>query len=90
MDSLNIDNCSKTLAFKKFKDLFCKCYPKFDETFKKHPRKFDIRQFLVLLYCCVPNMKNYCSTDRLLKNANVLQVRAGQNPITPLYSDKKN
>ena len=44
MDSLNTDNCSKTLVFKKFKCLVYKYYPKFVKTFKKHPNKFDIRQ----------------------------------------------
>ena len=49
MDLMNIDNCSKTLPFQKFKNLY-KYYPKFVKTFKKHPNKFDIRQFLFLLY----------------------------------------
>ena len=34
-------------------------------------------------------MKNLWSTDRLLKNVNVLQVGAGKNSATPLYSDTK-
>ena len=45
--------------------------------------------FLVLLFDCVPNMKNYCSIDRLLKNVYFLQVGTGKNPTTPLYSDTK-
>ena len=45
MDSLNIDNYSKTLAFKKIKYLLFKYYPKFVKTFKKHPNEFDIRRF---------------------------------------------
>ena len=57
--------------------------------FKKHPDKFDIRQFLVLLYDYVPNMKNYYSIDRRLKNVTVLQVGPGKNPITPLCSETK-
>ena len=85
MDLLNIDNCSKTLGFKKFKHLLHKYYPKFVKTFKKHPHKFDIRELLVLLYDCVPNMKNVLSIDRFLKNAYVLQLEIGKNPITPLY-----
>ena len=36
MDSLNIDNHSKTLVFKKFKCLLYKCYHKFFKTIKKH------------------------------------------------------
>ena len=89
MDSLDIDNRSKTLVFKKFKHLLYKYYHKFLKTFKKHPNKFVIRQFLVLLYHCVPNMKKYYSIDRLLKNVNILQVGTGRNPTTPLYSDTK-
>ena len=41
MESLNIDNPSKTLVFKKFKHLLNKYYPKFVKTFKIHPNKFD-------------------------------------------------
>ena len=33
MDSLSIDNRSKTVAFKKFKRLLYKYYPKFTKTF---------------------------------------------------------
>ena len=57
--------------------------------FKKHPNKFDIRQFLVLLHGYVPNMKNYYSIDKLLKNVNVLPVGTGKYPTTSLYSDRK-
>ena len=42
MDSLNIDNHSKTLPLKIFKHFLYKYYPKFVKTFKKHPNKFDI------------------------------------------------
>ena len=59
MDSLKLDNCSKTLAFKKLKCILYKHYPKFGKNFKKHPSKFNIRQFHVLLYDCVSNIKNY-------------------------------
>ena len=84
-----MDNHSKTLVFKKLECLLCKYYPKFVQMFKKHPNKFDRRQFLVLLYECVPYMKNYYSIDRLLENVNVLQVGTGKNPTTPLYSETK-
>ena len=67
MDSLNTDNRSKPLAFKRFKDFLYKYYPKFFKTFKKHPNKFDIRQFFVILYDCVPNIKYQWSIDELLK-----------------------
>ena len=89
MDSLNIDNRSKTVAFKQFKRLLNKYYAKFVKVFKKHPNKFDIRQCLVLLYDCVPNMINYWNIDRLLKNVNMLQLGTGKNPTTPLYSKTK-
>ena len=36
MDTLNIDNRSKTVAFKKFKHFLYKYYPKFVKTFKKY------------------------------------------------------
>ena len=89
MDSLNIDDHSETLVFKNFKHLLCKYYPKFVLTFKKHLNKFDIRQFLVLLYDCIPNMKNYYSINKHLKNFNALKVGIGKNPTTRLYSETK-
>ena len=94
VDLLNIDNPSKTLVFKNFEDLLYKYYPKFVKTFKKHPSKFDRRQFLFLLYDCVSNLKNSYSIDRLLKTVNFLQVknrkvRTGKNPTTLLYSEIK-
>ena len=67
MDSLNTDNRSKTLFFKKVKRVLYKYYPKFVGAFKKRPNKFYIRQFVVFLYDCVPKTKNYRSTDRILK-----------------------
>ena len=89
MDLLKIDNHSKMLAFKKFKHLFYKCYPKFVKKLKKHPNKLDMRQFLVLSYDCIPNIINFWSFDRLLKNVNVLQVETGKNPTTPSYIETK-
>ena len=75
---------------KKSKHPLYKYYLKFVKPFKKQPNKFDMRQFFgVFLYDFLPNMKNYCSIDRLLKNVNVLQVRTVTNPTTPLYSKKK-
>ena len=56
MNLLKIDNHSQMLAFKKFKHLFYKYYPKFVKKLKKHPNKLDMRQFLVLSYDCVPNI----------------------------------
>ena len=50
MDTLTIDNHPKALAFKTFKRLFYKYYPKFVIRFKKHPNKVDIKRFLILLY----------------------------------------
>ena len=89
MDLLYSDSRSITLASKEFTHLLYKYYPKFVKTFKKQPNKFDIRKFLVLLYDCFPNIKNYWSIDRLLKNINVLQAETGKNPTTLLYSDTK-
>ena len=48
----------------------------------------NIRQFLVLLYDCAPNMKHVWSIGRLLKNANVLNSGTYKNPTTSLYSEK--
>ena len=76
MHSLNTDNRSKRI-----KRVLCKYYPKFIKTLKKHPNQFDTRKFLVLLYDCVPNIKRY-STDRLVKNVNVLQEGTGKIPTT--------
>ena len=86
---LKINNRSKTLAFKGCKHLLYIYYPKFIKTFKNHPNKFDMKQFFVLLYDCVPNMNNNCSIDKLLQNINVLQVGTGKNPTTALYSETK-
>ena len=40
-----------------------------------------MKQLLVLLYNCVPNMKNYYSIDRLLKNVNILLSGTGKIQI---------
>ena len=56
---------------------------------KKYLKKFDIRQFLVLLYDFVPNMKNYWSIDRLLKNVNALQVGTGKNLLLYIVIQKR-
>ena len=89
MGLLNIDNCSKTVVFKTSKCLLYKHYHKYFQTFKNHPNKFDVSQFLVLLYDYVPNIKNCYSINRLLKNVNILQVGTGKNLTTPLHSDIK-
>ena len=85
INSLNIHNHSKTSAFKKLKH---KYYLTFAKVHKKQPNRMDIRKFLVLLYDYVPHMKHVQSVwniDRLLSNANVLQVRTGRNLTTHLY-----
>ena len=87
MESLNIDKHSKALGL--LCVLLYKYYPKFIKTFKKHCHKFNIRQFLVLLYGFVPYIKDYCSIDRLLKNTNILQVGTGKNATILLYSEQK-
>ena len=78
MDSLNIDNHSKTLAFKKIKHILYKHYPKFANAYKKQSNRLDIWQFLALLYDCVPNVKHVWSIDRLFKNANILKSGTGK------------
>ena len=52
---LNIDNCSKTLAFKKFQCLTWKHYTNIIKTYKKQPNRLGNRQFFVLLYGCIQN-----------------------------------
>ena len=42
MDSLNIDNRSKSLPFKKNKRLLYKHYSKFVKVYKKQPNRLDI------------------------------------------------
>ena len=65
MDLLIIDDHSKALdvfkdldafKFRKFKRILFNYYSKFAKTFSKHSNKFDLEQFLVLLYDCVPNI----------------------------------
>ena len=86
MDSLNTDNLSKTLVFKNFKHLLYKYYSKLFKTFRKHPNKFDIRQFFVILYDCVPNTKYQWSIAKLLKrNFYVLLVGTSKNQTAPLW-----
>ena len=62
MDLVNIDNHSKTLAFKKLKRLPYKCDPKSKLTkawkLTKQSNKLEIREFLVLCYDCIPNIKH--------------------------------
>ena len=53
----------KTQSFRKNGDQQM-CFNKALKTVKKHPNKLDIRQFLVLLYDCVPNMKDFWSIVR--------------------------
>ena len=65
---LNLDNPPKTLTFKKSEHLLYKFYPKFVKTFKEHPNKFDIRQFLVFSYDFLSNMNNFWSIDQIFKN----------------------
>ena len=56
---------------------------------KKHPNKFFVRKFLVLLYDCVPNMKNYCSIDKILKMFDILKVETVKNATTLFCCDTK-
>ena len=47
----------------------------------------DIRHILFVLYDCDPNMEHVWSIERLLKNADVLKLGIGKNPITGLYRE---
>ena len=80
-DSLNIDNHSKT-----FKNAFS---INIMLNLLERSNKFDIRQFLVRLYDCVPNIKNYYRVDGLLKDVNVLQKGIRENPASPLYKETR-
>ena len=88
MDSLNIDNRPKTLAFKTLKRLLYKYYPTFVKGDKKQSKGLDIKQFLVLLYDCIPNTKHVWSIAGLLKIVNILKSGTGKNPTTALYNDR--
>ena len=66
--SLNIDNPSIFLAFKKDKRHLYRYYPKMVKGYKKQLTRLDIRQYLVLLSSFVRNMKHVWSIDKLLKN----------------------
>ena len=87
MDLVNFEECSKNLAFRKFKRLLYKYYCKFVKAYKKQPNRLDIRQSLVLLYDCVPSMKNIWIIYKLLKNANVLKSGTCKNSTTALYHE---
>ena len=53
MNLSNSDNHSKTSAFKKFKRLLYKYYPRFSKICKNSEH---LHQFSILLYNCVPNL----------------------------------
>ena len=60
MKSSNFGNHLKTSTFKKLKHLLYEYYPRFVEVYKKKSNsslnRFDINQFLVFLYYCMPNL----------------------------------
>ena len=45
-----------------------------------------MKQFLVLLFDCVPNMKHVWSTDKLLKSAKILKSETCKNAATAFCS----
>ena len=71
MDLSNFENHSKTSDFKKLKHLLYKYYPKLVKTHKNESNLssyiVDINQFLVVLYDCVPNLKQFLSIGNLSK-----------------------
>ena len=46
-----------------------------------------LNQCLTLLYNCVPRLSQFLSIDKLLKNANAVQLGIGKYSSTSLYSD---
>ena len=69
-----------------FKHLLFKYYPKFSKISRVGEH---LNQFLMLLYDCMPRLSQFLRIDKLLKNANVLQLRMGKNPTTPLHKKNK-
>ena len=69
----------KFLSFRKFRHLLCKYYSKFVKGHNKRPHRLLMRQFLVLLYDCILDMKHVWSIGRLLQNANILKSVAVKN-----------
>ena len=73
-----------------YKHILYKYCPRFVKAYKIQcycsSNKFDIDQFLVLLFDCVTNIKHLLSIDNRLKNPNILWVETGKNPTTALYS----
>ena len=86
MNSSNFGNHSKTSAFKKFKQFFF-----FVKTYKNKPNsssnRFCIKQFLILLYDCAPNLKQFLSIDVLLKNPSIIKSGTSKNPTSTLRSE---
>ena len=90
--SLNLHNHSKTSAFEKFKGLLY-IYPRFVKACKNMSNPLSNRlgkkQFLVLLYDCMPNGKHFMSIGKLLQHVKVLQEGMGKHPTIALYCKPK-
>ena len=65
---------------------FNKCHPRLSKICKSCAH---LNQFLLLLYDCVPNVSQFLSISKLLKNPNVLQLKIGKNPTTALYKETR-
>ena len=84
MNLSNFDNHSKNLAFEKFKHFLHKYYSRFPKICKNSAY---LNKFLALLYDCVSHTKHFVRINKLLKNANVIQLGIGKNLPAALYSE---
>ena len=87
MNSLNFDNHSKSLAFKKLKHLLHKYYFMFPKICKSCEH---FHQFVVLIYDSTSNLSQFLGIGKLLKNSNVLQIGMGKNPTTSFIVKSQN
>ena len=87
MDSLNIDNRSKALAFKKFKCPLYKFYPKFCGSLQKTALSSGYKTISCYFIWLRSKYKKCWNIDRLLKNANVLRSGTGKNPTPAVCSE---
>ena len=89
MNSLNIDNRSKPYFSKNLSTFSTDIILNLLKCLKNILINSIQGSFLFFFHGYVPNIKNYYSIDKLLKNVNVLPVGTGKYPTTSLYSDTK-